>query len=1081
MKFKTFFSKTLLSIIFVSAISAALGFTFVQATATGGLRILGLGILDSTSTVSIDTNARKLYSNSGTTMNLDWSTANTVKFNNIIGLLGSSSTPYYTYFHGGNQAADINYTFPNAQGASSTVLTNDGTGVLTWATSTSGSAGAALLTGSNQPFTGSIGVTKVNPAFTLTSTDDSSYAATLSRSATNRALTLKNYVGTPGVLGNAASLNGSTQYFSIANPSNFDFEYTQNWSLDVWVKHTAGATYDAIFAKRATAFTAGYDVIITPTGAVLCDVGYDINYYARAVSISTVTPGVWTHVVVTYSGSGANTGFKVYINSSSSSMDTSFSNTLGGRSIRNSENASIGKLTSAYAFPGLIDEVVFKTGVMSQSDVTSSYNSGAGTYHSTDATTVGLWHLDEANGNATDSSGNSNTGNNNGTATFITGKINTPASAAEGTLLNYIDGTGAGEKGIAYIGDASSRTVIQGLTTRFNVAGVEKGQLGSTMAWSLPNVITGATDATQLKVLSNSTQTTDVFDIFDSNGTTLRMGLTPKGYLKLGDPGNTLGDGPQYQNLWITGTYVGIPNHTVTEYGNTVIGDGAGYSTTGAIGNTLIGNYAGYGVTTGSYNVGIGMRTSVSQTGNNNVIIGYRTGGSLTGGANNNVAIGGSSALGSSSAGASNLAIGTTALGLLDTGVQNVALGESSGYSMNGNGSRNVFLGYWAGHYLANGNDNFYLDNRDRTNTAGEQAGALMVGKFDASAANQTLRVNGRLGINIAPTAELTLPAGTATAGTAPLKFTSGTLLTASEAGAIEFNNDDYYATITTGAGGGQYVTQNPPAFSSTYVKHTSDFNANFLPYYAMNPSSTLSGDWNNNSWMTGASTNQRMNIDLGAGNAAVVKRIYYENMLFNTTEYTNRGVRAFTVWGSNTDSAFADTTYANDANWTQITTDVSEMVQHTAAIPDPRYVMLTNTTAYRYYSIKAATCWGGTNIGLRHLELQIENTSPAQKIVPLVNSGKLTSGRVPFATTNGRLKDDASLTYDGTILSATKIVSNGAIRLKGYTVATLPTGTTGDTAYVTDALAPTFLATIVGGGAVVTPVFYNGSAWVGY
>lgn len=52
---------------------------------------------------------------------------------------------------------------------------------------------------------------------------------------------------------------------------------------------------------------------------------------------------------------------------------------------------------------------------------------------------------------------------------------------------------------------------------------------------------------------------------------------------------------------------------------------------------------------------------------------------------------------------------------------------------------------------------------------------------------------------------------------------------------------------------------------------------------------------------------------------------------------------------------------------------------------------------------------------------------------------------------------------------------------LKGYTVATLPAGTQGMTAFVTDALAPTFLATVVGGGTVVTPVFYNGTNWVGY
>ena len=55
------------------------------------------------------------------------------------------------------------------------------------------------------------------------------------------------------------------------------------------------------------------------------------------------------------------------------------------------------------------------------------------------------------------------------------------------------------------------------------------------------------------------------------------------------------------------------------------------------------------------------------------------------------------------------------------------------------------------------------------------------------------------IGLTLA-TAKLHLPAGTATASTAPLKFTSGTLNTAAEAGAIEFLTDKWYATITTGA-----------------------------------------------------------------------------------------------------------------------------------------------------------------------------------------------------------------------------------------------------------------------------------------
>jgi len=59
----------------------------------------------------------------------------------------------------------------------------------------------------------------------------------------------------------------------------------------------------------------------------------------------------------------------------------------------------------------------------------------------------------------------------------------------------------------------------------------------------------------------------------------------------------------------------------------------------------------------------------------------------------------------------------------------------------------------------------------------------------------------GNVGIGTtSPTAVLHLKAGTATVNTAPLKFTSGTLLGTAEAGALEFLTDDFYATITTGA-----------------------------------------------------------------------------------------------------------------------------------------------------------------------------------------------------------------------------------------------------------------------------------------
>jgi hypothetical protein len=68
----------------------------------------------------------------------------------------------------------------------------------------------------------------------------------------------------------------------------------------------------------------------------------------------------------------------------------------------------------------------------------------------------------------------------------------------------------------------------------------------------------------------------------------------------------------------------------------------------------------------------------------------------------------------------------------------------------------------------------------------------------------------GKVGIGVtAPTSILHLKAGTATAGTAPLKLNSGTLMTNPEAGAVEFLTDAYYGTITTGAARKEFVQYN--------------------------------------------------------------------------------------------------------------------------------------------------------------------------------------------------------------------------------------------------------------------------------
>jgi hypothetical protein len=93
------------------------------------------------------------------------------------------------------------------------------------------------------------------------------------------------------------------------------------------------------------------------------------------------------------------------------------------------------------------------------------------------------------------------------------------------------------------------------------------------------------------------------------------------------------------------------------------------------------------------------------------------------------------------------------------------------------------------------------------------------------------------------------------------------------------------------------------------------------------------------------------------------------------------------------------------------------------------------------------------------------------------------TSASFPAACRSGttfqiRLADNSA----DAPLTAAAITSSATINTGGYVVSGLPAGTIGMRAYVTDQLTACAVtgAALTGGGAVVCPTFYNGSAWVG-
>ena len=138
--------------------------------------------------------------------------------------------------------------------------------------------------------------------------------------------------------------------------------------------------------------------------------------------------------------------------------------------------------------------------------------------------------------------------------------------------------------------------------------------------------------------------------------------------------------------------------------------------------------------TAGQISTGGGI-TSSGTTGRTNEFFGANAGISVTTGSNNTAL--GPSALAQNITGSFNTCVGAMT-GTNLTSANNTSVGAMSLVST---GSGCVGVGFCAGKYNTDSNV-LYIDNQDRTDTTGDQVGALLFGTFSATPASQTLTTN---------------------------------------------------------------------------------------------------------------------------------------------------------------------------------------------------------------------------------------------------------------------------------------------------------------------------------------------------